>query len=108
MAIGDQYGPIYQFAIRGNRGTEVGVTPLDQEKQIVQFWIQGGRVIGPNEYGANVMLWNWIRPAVPRPKRSAVPASGPPSASPEVTLRARRLRRRAPFGSYARSLCGLE
>ncbi len=59
MAVGDQYGPIYQFAIRGNRGTEVGVTPLDQEKQIVQFWIQGGRVIGPNEYGANVMLWSY-------------------------------------------------
>lgn len=59
VAIGDQYGPIYQFDIKGQKGTEVGSTPLNGEKQIVQFWIQGGKVIGPNEHSANVMLWDY-------------------------------------------------
>jgi hypothetical protein len=59
VAVGDQYGAIYQFDVKGSQGTEVGSTPLDQEKQIVQFWIQGGKVIGPNEHSANVMLWQY-------------------------------------------------
>ncbi len=59
MAVGDQYGPIYQFDISGTQGTEVGSTPLDQSTQIVQFWIQGGRVIGPNEHSANAMVWKY-------------------------------------------------
>jgi hypothetical protein len=59
VAVGDQYGPIYQFDIKGTKGTEVGSTPLNQETQIVQFWIQNGKVIGPNEHSANVMLWDY-------------------------------------------------
>ncbi|MGA8533024.1 MAG: hypothetical protein WB615_02820 [Candidatus Tumulicola sp.] len=59
MAVGDQYGPIYQFDIKGSNGKLVGTTPLNEEKQIVQFWVQGAKVIGPNEFGANVMIWNY-------------------------------------------------
>ena len=87
VAVGDQYGPIYQFDIRGNVGTEVGSTPLNGEKQIVQFWIQGRYVVGPNEYGANVMLWNYpaggsVVKTLSGPGQGATVSRVPPSAPP--------------------------
>jgi hypothetical protein len=49
LAIGDQSAAvIYEFSISGSQGTKVGSTPLTGSKDVVQFWIQGNRVIGPD------------------------------------------------------------
>jgi hypothetical protein len=52
-------GVIYQFAIRGRRGTEAGSTTLTGANGVYQFWIQGPKVIGPNTGSANVMFWKY-------------------------------------------------
>lgn len=60
LAIGDQSAAvIYQFAIRGNNGTKVGSTPLTGSKDVVQFWIQGKKVIGPDAGLAHVAFYNY-------------------------------------------------
>jgi hypothetical protein len=43
---------IYQFAISGNRGTEVGHTTLDGSDTVPQFWIAGHTVIAPDSGGS--------------------------------------------------------
>lgn len=49
LAIGDQSAAvIYEFSISGSQGTKMGSTPLTGSKDVVQFWIQGKRVIGPD------------------------------------------------------------
>jgi hypothetical protein len=49
LAIGDQSAAvIYEFSISGSVGTKVGSTPLTGSKDVVQFWIQGKRVVGPD------------------------------------------------------------
>ncbi len=54
LAVGDQYnlsGPsvIYEFSISGSQGTKVGTTPLSDSCDVLQFWIQGKRVVAPND-----------------------------------------------------------
>jgi hypothetical protein len=62
VAVGDRKEPssqgteIYEFAISGSEGAEVGSTPLDGSSTVTQFWIQGSTVIGPNSAG-NVIFW---------------------------------------------------
>lgn len=50
---------IYQFSIKGNKGTEVGSTPLVGGANVLQFWIEGSRVVGPEASGADVGIWNY-------------------------------------------------
>ncbi len=50
LAVGDQvslYGPskIYRFSISGSTGTLQGTTPLSDSCDVLQFWLQGTRVI---------------------------------------------------------------
>ena len=52
-------GVIYRFAISGTKGTEVGTTPLVGSANVIEFWIDGAKVIGPNDSGASVTLWNY-------------------------------------------------
>jgi hypothetical protein len=51
---------IYEFAISGNRGTEVGYTPLVGSDSVFQFWIQGDTVIAPDSGGSQeVRFYNY-------------------------------------------------
>jgi hypothetical protein len=55
LAVGDQSTPaIYQFVIKGSKGTKVGTTHLGSKARTVeQFWIQGQTVVAPTQcYGA--------------------------------------------------------
>ena len=71
MAVGDRRAPssqgteIYEFAISGSTGTEVGSTPLDGSSDVMQFWIQGPKVIGPNSAGS-VIFWRYPKGGAPR------------------------------------------
>jgi len=60
IAIGDyESNAIYQFDISGESGTKIGETRLDGSKYAIGFWIQGSRVVGPNDDGTNVMFWSY-------------------------------------------------
>jgi hypothetical protein len=58
VAVGDQdANVIYQFSVGASTGTKVGSTTLDGAGDVVQFWIQGTRVIGPDSEKSNVAFW---------------------------------------------------
>ncbi len=51
LAVGDEYaGSIYQFDIRGKRGTEVGSTSLNGAGSVWQFFVNRDRVIVPSTF----------------------------------------------------------
>ena len=50
-------GTIYQFAIDGEKGTEVGSTPLNGSGGAVQFWIEKANVIVPEPFTNDVGIW---------------------------------------------------
>ncbi len=52
-------GVIYRFAISGTKGKEVGSTPLIGSSNVIEFWIAGPKVIGPNVNGGTVTFWNY-------------------------------------------------
>ncbi|MGC1380525.1 MAG: hypothetical protein WA814_05830 [Candidatus Baltobacteraceae bacterium] len=61
VAVGDVVAPavIYQFSVAGSQATEVGSTTLEQSTSVGQFWIDGGRVIGPDYSRGDVGFWNY-------------------------------------------------
>jgi hypothetical protein len=60
VVVGDQQAPyIYRFRLYGSSGTEVGDTPLDGGADVVQFCIQGKKVVGPNADSGNAMVWKY-------------------------------------------------
>ena len=60
VVVGDQQAAyLYRFKLSGNSGTEVGVTPLDGGADVVQFCIQGRKVVGPNADTGNAMIWKY-------------------------------------------------
>jgi len=65
VAIGDQdlyNNIIYDFQIDGSQGklARPGGTPLDGAILVIQFWIEGKTVIGPNHGGTgSVMFWKY-------------------------------------------------
>jgi hypothetical protein len=60
VAVGDyESNVIYQFKINGRTGTEVGETRLNGSDYAIGFWIEGSRVIGPNDDSTSVMFWNY-------------------------------------------------
>jgi len=60
IAVGDtDESVIYRFNISGIRGTEIGSTPLGGASYVLQFWIQGNKVVGPNAGAGNAMIWNY-------------------------------------------------
>jgi hypothetical protein len=62
IAVGaDDVSPavIYQFAINGSAGTEIGSTTLGSSASVPQFWIQGKYVIGPEQSNNEVGIWKY-------------------------------------------------
>jgi hypothetical protein len=65
VAVGDEElynNLVLAFKITGTQGklARPGGTPLDGATQIVQFWIQGKVIIGPNHGGSgSVMFWHY-------------------------------------------------
>jgi hypothetical protein len=60
VAVGDRdENVIYQFAVIGRGGTEIGSTPLDGADQVSQFFIQGKNVIGPEAGLNDVGIWKY-------------------------------------------------
>lgn len=54
-AIGDQQTDIYQFDIKGTKGTKIGTTVLNGVRGVYGFYIADGKVVAP-ELGANEAL----------------------------------------------------
>jgi hypothetical protein len=50
---------IYRFSISGESGTTIGKTDLHGSNYPIGFWIQGTKVIAPNDDGTNAMVWNY-------------------------------------------------
>ncbi len=64
LAVGDQYylsGPsvIYEFSISGSQGTKVGTTSLSDSCDVLQFWIDGRRVIAPDDCSPYVKYFKY-------------------------------------------------
>lgn len=64
LAVGDQvsiFGPstVYEFSIQGTTGTETGATPMTDSCDVLQFWIQGKRMIAANDCSSNVMYFGY-------------------------------------------------
>jgi hypothetical protein len=64
LAVGDQvsiYGPskIYQFSISGSTGTLEGTTPLSNSCDVLQFWLQGSRVITSDVCAPHALYFNY-------------------------------------------------
>jgi hypothetical protein len=58
VAIADQEAPvIYQFTVTGSSGTEEGQTQTQGSSDVVQFFIKGNKVVGPNATSGQVMYW---------------------------------------------------
>lgn len=58
VAIADQEAPvIYQFTITGSTGTKAGQTQTQGSSDVVQFFIHGKTVVGPNATSGQVMYW---------------------------------------------------
>jgi len=58
LALGGS-GGIYHFAIHGTKGKEIGFTPLLGSSDIVQFWIQGGYVVGADAGNEDAEMWKY-------------------------------------------------
>jgi hypothetical protein len=65
VAVGDEdlyNNVVLQFKIKGTQGklARRGGTPLDGGTLVVQFWIQGNLIVGPNHGGSgSVMFWRY-------------------------------------------------
>lgn len=58
VAIGDRdQNVVYEFSINGSTGTKIGTTSLLGGKQVLQFWIEGHRIIGPSAGTRTVRDW---------------------------------------------------
>jgi hypothetical protein len=60
VAVGDQStNVVYQFDVSGKKGTKVGSTPLTGATEVVQFWIAGSKLIGPDAGAQDVGIWKY-------------------------------------------------
>ncbi len=51
---------VYQFQIHGRHGVKVHTVPLGGSSDVIQFWIAGKKIIGPNIGSSpNVMVWKY-------------------------------------------------
>ncbi len=58
IAVGDKViNVIYEFIIKGKKGTEVGTTPLIGAVEVDDFWIDRPNVIGPDFGTGDVGIW---------------------------------------------------
>ncbi len=60
LAVGDQAdNAVDRFAISSGTGTFQSATALKNAIAIFQFWIQDGRIIGPDSGNASVEIWKY-------------------------------------------------
>lgn len=60
VAVGDQStNVVYQFSISGKKGTKAGSTPLTGASEVVQFWIAGSKLIGPDAGAGDAGIWKY-------------------------------------------------
>jgi hypothetical protein len=60
VAVGDvSTGTVYRFAVQNGKTTLEGSTQLGDSNNVNQFWIDGGKVIGPNNGSIDVMVWKY-------------------------------------------------
>ena len=64
---------IDRFAISGSTATLVGTTPLRDAKLILQFWIDGNNVIGPDFHKGRIGLWRYPQGGEPNLTIRGVP-----------------------------------
>jgi hypothetical protein len=83
LAIGNGAATIYEFAIRGKVAKEVGSTSLGGAANVVQFWIGGGKIVGPDgPDGGNKDVGIWTYPAGGEPTQTiAGPFEDPSGAT---------------------------
>lgn len=53
---------VYQVTVKGSTATAVGTTTLGGSADVIQFWIYGKQIIGPN-IGSNPNVMSWKYPA---------------------------------------------
>jgi len=60
VALGDQQaGIVYQLQITGSSATVAGSTTLNDSKDVVQFWIEGKTIVGPDAVKRDVGYWSY-------------------------------------------------
>jgi DNA-binding beta-propeller fold protein YncE len=60
VAVGDEASDtIYRFSIGRKKGTTAGSVVLNGGSAVVQFWIDGARIVGPNSGLGNVGIWSY-------------------------------------------------
>jgi hypothetical protein len=60
ITVGDATGgEIYQVKVSGSSATTVGTTTLKGSSGLFQPFIDGKKVVGANQYNANVMFWKY-------------------------------------------------
>jgi DNA-binding beta-propeller fold protein YncE len=64
LAVGDQVcincaSTIYEFSMSGSTGSKAGETNLTDSCDVIRFWLQGKRVIAPNDCSSNVMYFKY-------------------------------------------------
>ncbi|MGC9992737.1 MAG: hypothetical protein ABSD52_10150 [Candidatus Cybelea sp.] len=60
IAVGDQStNVVYQFSVSGKKGTKIGSTPLTGAADVVQFWIAGSKLIGPDAGAGDAGIWKY-------------------------------------------------
>jgi hypothetical protein len=60
VAVGDEASDtIYRFSISGKKGTTAGVAALSGGSAVVQFWIDGSKIVGPNSGLGSVGIWKY-------------------------------------------------
>jgi hypothetical protein len=70
VAVGDQATEmIYRFAFSGSNGTLEGSTSLGGAQTVIQWWIEGGRVVGSDEQEPDTTRY-WEYPAGGAPIRT--------------------------------------
>jgi hypothetical protein len=67
LAVGNSTDVIYQIAINPSEQVAyiVGSTPLNGAEDVVQFWVQGKRVVGPDAQEALVYFWRYPKGGTP-------------------------------------------
>jgi hypothetical protein len=79
IAVGDKViNVIYEFVIKGKKGTEVGTTPLIGATEVDDFWIDRPDVIGPDFGAGDVGIWAY--PSGGSPKKTITGLSQPVGA----------------------------
>jgi DNA-binding beta-propeller fold protein YncE len=60
VAVGDEASDtIYRFSIAGEKGVTAGTVPLSGGSTVVQFWIDGSKIVGPNSGSGTADVWKY-------------------------------------------------